>query len=73
MKNYTVFLKSIVDVKNFVDIVNNFDFVITLESDGTSVNAKSMMSVLSLNLTKPVLVTAFSDDSIKEEINDFMI
>ncbi len=70
MKNYTVFLKSIVDVKNFVDIVNNFDFEITLGSDGTGVNAKSMMSVLSLNLTKSVLVCASSD--IEDAIKDFM-
>ncbi|MGI6279256.1 MAG: HPr family phosphocarrier protein [Acutalibacteraceae bacterium] len=51
-------LKSIDDVKKFVEIASSKDYDITLESDKYIVDAKSIIGVLSLDLTKPLKVVA---------------
>ena len=47
-------LDTIDSVREFVDIANTKDYKITLKSGETLVDAKSIMSVFSLDLTKPV-------------------
>ncbi len=51
-------LDTIDSVREFVDIANSKDYEITLKSGDTVVNAKSIMSVFTLDLTKPVEMTA---------------
>lgn len=51
-------LNSIDEVKAFVEITSSKDYEITLESDKFIVNAKSIMGVLSLDLTKPLKIKA---------------
>ena len=43
MKSFKVMLSSIVDVKNFVNIVNGFDFEVDMVSGRYVVDAKSLM------------------------------
>ena len=62
MKSYNIFLKSIVDVKNFVNIVNEYDFDIELESGRYIVDAKSIMGIFSLDLSKPIKMRIYTDD-----------
>ncbi len=62
MKTLTVILNSINDVKNFVNIVTKYDFEIDLTSGRYVVDAKSIMGIFSLDLTKPIKVEVFSDD-----------
>ena len=62
MKSYNIFLKSIVDVKNFVNIVNEYDFDIDLESGRYIVDAKSIMGIFSLDLSKPIKMRIYTDD-----------
>lgn len=45
-------------VREFVDIASSKDYEITLKSGDIVVDAKSIISVFSLDLTKPVEMTA---------------
>ena len=62
-----IMLNSINDVKNLVNLVNKYDFDIDLISDRYVVDAKSIMGIFSLDLTKPIGVEAHTDDA-----TDFM-
>lgn len=61
MKTYEIYLKSIVDVKNFVNTTNRFDFDIDLESGRYVVDAKSIMGIFSLDLSKPLTMHVHAD------------
>ena len=63
MKSIDILLNSINDVKNFVNIVNKYDFDIDIISDRYVVDAKSIMGILSLDLTKKITVEAHSEDT----------
>jgi len=62
MKTFTVLLSSINDVKNFVNVVTKYDFEIDLTSGRYIVDAKSIMGIFSLDLSKPIKVEAHSED-----------
>lgn len=74
MKNCEIFLKSIIDVKNFVNIVNSCDFDIDLESGRYVVDAKSIMGIFSLDLSKPIMMRIHTDDNeeIMEKLKPFL-
>ena len=63
MKTFNIILNSINDVKNFVNIVNKYDFDIDLISDRYVVDAKSIMGIFSLDLTKKITVEAHTEDA----------
>lgn len=65
-----IFLKTINDVKNFVAIASTKPYDIELLSGKYVVNAKSVMGVLSLDLTYPITMVANTeaDGFILEEI-----
>ncbi len=73
MKTYDIFLKSIVDVKNFVNIVNEYDFDIDLEAGRYIIDAKSIMGIFSLDLSRPIKMHVYADDtsSIEKRIAEF--
>ncbi|NLD45958.1 MAG: HPr family phosphocarrier protein [Clostridiaceae bacterium] len=75
MKSLNITLKSITDVKDFVNIVNKYDFDIDLTSGRYVVDAKSIMGIFSLDLSKPIRVDIHSDDCEKfcEEIKNIVI
>ncbi len=54
----TLLLDTIDNVREFVDLANTKDYKILLKSDDKIVDAKSIMSVFSLDLTKPVEMEA---------------
>ena len=54
MYTETISLSSIDAVKKFVCIANEYDFTINLLSDKYKIDAKSIMSVFSLDLSKPI-------------------
>lgn len=58
-----VLLNNIENVNAFVAKMSEKDYDVDLSSGKYLVNAKSMMGVLSLDLTKPVTVTAETDDA----------
>lgn len=75
MKTLDIKLSSIEDVRNFVNIVAKYDMDIDLASGRYIVDAKSIMGIFSLDLMKPIQLTAHSDDADKllEEIKPYII
>lgn len=75
MKTFNIMLNSINDVKNFVNAVNKYDFDVDLTSGRYVVDAKSIMGIFSLDLSKPIKVEVFTDesDAFMEEMKDFII
>lgn len=74
MKVFTVLLSSINDVKNFVNVVTKYDFEIDLTSGRYIVDAKSIMGIFSLDLSKPIKVEAHSDncDQLLSELDAYI-
>jgi phosphotransferase system HPr-like phosphotransfer protein len=74
MKSFNIILKSINEVKDFVNMVNKYDFDVDLTSGRYVVDAKSIMGIFSLDLAKPIKVDVHSDDCEKfcEEIKNFI-
>lgn len=75
MKTFNILLKSINDVKDFVNIVNKYDFDVDLTSGRYIVDAKSIMGIFSLDLSKPIKVEVHSDnaDDFINEIKAFIV
>lgn len=75
MTKTTIFLQAINDVKDFVAIVTNYDFDIDLVSGRYAVDAKSIMGIFSLDLSKPIQLNAHTDDADEflEEIDKFLV
>ncbi len=65
MLEKTILLKDFEAVKNFVDIANEKPYDIELLSGKYVVNAKSIMGVFSLDLTKPLVMVAHTDSHIE--------
>lgn len=61
MLEKTIILKDFEAVKKFVDIANEKSYDIELLSGKYVVNAKSIMGVFSLDLTKPLVMVAHTD------------
>lgn len=74
MTTFNIMLSSINDVKNFVNVVNKFDYEIDLTSGRYVVDAKSIMGIFSLDLSKPIKVEIHSDDcaEITDELKGFI-
>ncbi|HIR56574.1 MAG TPA: HPr family phosphocarrier protein [Candidatus Gallacutalibacter pullicola] len=62
MYTTTIMLSSIEAVKKFVTLTNRYDFPINLTTDKYKIDAKSIMGVFSLDLSKPVTIQVESDD-----------
>ncbi|MBQ3573603.1 MAG: HPr family phosphocarrier protein [Clostridia bacterium] len=74
MTEFTVVLSSINDVKSFVNVVTKYDYEIDLTSGRYVVDAKSIMGIFSLDLTKPIKVEAHGEDcaSLLSELDAFI-
>jgi len=74
MLEKNIFLKTLEDVKAFVNLCMTKPYDIELISGKYVVNAKSIMGVFSLDLTKPLTMIINSDDdlSIDEELSPYL-
>ncbi len=63
MTKTTINLKTFGDVQEFVNILMKFAFDIDLVSGRYIVDAKSIMGIYSLDLTKPIELQAHTDDA----------
>lgn len=68
MKTFNILLKEINDVKNFVNIVCRFDTEMDLSSGRYIVDAKSIMGIFSLDLTKPIKAEIVTDNGDAEAL-----
>lgn len=74
MTEFNVMLSTINDVKEFVNIVSQYDFDIDLSSGKYVVDAKSIMGIFSLDLTKKIKLKAHTDnEEFFEKIRKYMV
>jgi len=75
MNTFNIMLNSINNVKNFVNVVNKFDFDVDLTSGRYVVDAKSIMGIFSLDLSKPIKVDIHSDsaEALVNELKPFVV
>ena len=64
MTKRTILLATINDVRDFVDITRKYDMEIDLASGRYVVDGKSIMGIFSLDLLKPIVITAYGDDDV---------
>lgn len=67
MKKFNMLISSINDVKDFVNIVSKYDFDVDLTSGRYTVDAKSIMGIFSLDLSKPILVEVHAEGAACDE------
>ncbi|MBQ8397306.1 MAG: HPr family phosphocarrier protein [Clostridia bacterium] len=63
MKTIDIRLSTIQEVQKFVNIVNRYDIDVDLSSGRYIVDAKSIMGIFSLDLLKPITLTAHTEDA----------
>lgn len=73
-----ILLNSVNKVTNFVDIIDKQDFVVDLCSRRFIVDARSIMGIFSLDLSNPVVLTAYVDnesqfEEFKKAIKEFLV
>ncbi len=75
MKREQIMLKTINDVKAFVNSVAKYDFDVDLLSGRYAVDAKSIMGIFSLDLSKAITMEVHSDDcqNFLNEIKPFIV
>ena len=75
MRTCNIMLNTINDVKAFVNTVSKYDFDVDLISGRYAIDAKSIMCIFSLDLSKPIRLEAHSEDNEKffDEIKPFII
>lgn len=75
MRTCNIMLNTINDVKGFVNTVCKYDFDVDLISGRYAIDAKSIMGIFSLDLSKPIKLEAHTDDSAKffEEIKPYVV
>ena len=62
MRSVTIHLSLAENVKDFVNIVSKYPYDIDLRSGRHVVDAKSILGIFSLDLSKPLTVEIYSDD-----------
>ena len=75
MNKITIALNTINDVKFFVNTVSRYDFDVDLISGRYAVDAKSIMGIFSLDLSKPISVEIHDDNcqEFLDQIKGFII
>ena len=75
MNKTTVMLGTINDVKSFVTVVSQCDYDVDLISGRYAVDAKSIMGIFSLDLSKPIKLEAHTDDASEffAQIKQFIV
>jgi phosphotransferase system HPr-like phosphotransfer protein len=75
MKTAKIRLSTIEDVRDFVEVVRQFEGDIDLASGRYIVDAKSIMGIFSLDLMSPITLTAYADncDKLMESLKKYII
>ncbi len=75
MKAINIKLSLAENVKTFVNIVNRFPYDIDLRAGRHVVDAKSILGIFSLDLSKPVTLEVYDDNcqDLMDEIKSFVI
>ena len=75
MKSVTLKLSQAEEIKEFVNTVNRYSYEMDLRAGRHVVDAKSILGIFSLDLSKPISLEVYSDDcaDMMEDIKRFMI
>ncbi len=75
MKNATLKLSLVENVNTFVNIVSRYPFEMDLRAGRHVVDAKSILGIFSLDLSKPITLEIYSDDcdQLLEDIKPFLL
>lgn len=69
MKTVQISLNSIDKVKSFVNAITQFEFDFDLISGRYVIDAKSIMGIFSLDLSKPIDLNIHTEDGAEEVLN----
>lgn len=72
MKTVDISLNSIDKVKSFVNNISKFDFDFDLISGRYVIDAKSIMGIFSLDLSKPITLNIHADDASVEPVMEIL-
>ena len=72
MKTVQISLNSIDKVKSFVNAITQFEFDFDLVSGRYVIDAKSIMGIFSLDLSKPIELVIHAEDHL-DELMDILI
>ena len=76
MKSVNIRLTMMTDhVKNFVSLVNRYPFDMDLRSGRYVVDAKSILGIFSIDLSRPIRMDIYSDDcdDLIKELESYII
>ena len=76
MKTVNIRLTMMTDhVKNFVSVVNRYPYDIDLKSGRFVVDAKSILGIFSIDLSRPIQMDIYSDDcgDLLEALKDYIV
>ena len=75
MKEMFITLTNVQDIREFVNVVILTDYEVDLVQGRYTIDAKSIMGIFSLDLSKPIELVAHSDDADKflAEIKEFIV
>ena len=75
MKSVKILLNTTDSVKSFVNIISSFDYDADIRSGRYVVNAKSILGIFSLELSRPVVLEIYENDcdDLLEKIKPFMV
>ncbi len=66
MKTVQISLSSIEKVKSFVNDISKCDYDVDLKSGRYTIDAKSIMGIFSLDLSKPITLDILSDEDVSD-------
>lgn len=69
MKEVRISLNTIDKVKSFVNDLNRYDVDFDLVSGRYIIDAKSIMGIFSLDLSKPITLNIHADNNLEEILN----
>ncbi|MBQ6514395.1 MAG: HPr family phosphocarrier protein [Clostridia bacterium] len=74
MKSVMIKLSLVENVNNFVNIVTRYPFEMDLRAGRHVVDAKSILGIFSLDLSKPITLEIYSDEceALLEDIKPFL-
>ena len=76
MTKYTVLLNSIEKIKNFVNTITRYPYDFDLVSGRYTIDAKSIMGIFSLDLSKPIDLNIHAEgnaDEVMEVLKPYLI
>jgi len=75
MKSVNIKLSLAENVKTFVNIVNRYPYDVDLRAGRHLVDAKSILGIFSLDLSKPITMEIYSDtcDDFIKDVEPFLV